>query len=98
MRPTQNLFTEKAWDAIVRSQDIAKQAQQQIESAHLLMVLLDQDGLASSIVAELGVNELSCAIASRALSTASPRCLGQAHGVLGESIDSRFASEPRPAQ
>ena len=54
MQPTQNLFTEKAWDAIVRSQDIAKQAQQQIESAHLLMVLLDQDGLASSIVAELG--------------------------------------------
>ena len=56
MQPTQNLFTEKAWDAIVRSQDIAKQAQQQIESAYLLLALLDQDGLASSIFAELGVN------------------------------------------
>jgi ATP-dependent Clp protease ATP-binding subunit ClpB len=58
MQPTNsNQFTEKAWDAIVRTQDIAKQAQhQQIESEHLLKTLLEQDGLAHSVFSKLGVN------------------------------------------
>jgi ATP-dependent Clp protease ATP-binding subunit ClpB len=51
MQPTNsNKFTEKAWEAIVRTPDIAKKNQhQQIESEHLLKALLEQDGLASSI-------------------------------------------------
>jgi ATP-dependent Clp protease ATP-binding subunit ClpB len=51
MQPTNsNKFTEKAWEAIVRTPDIAKQNQhQQIESEHLLKALLEQEGLASSI-------------------------------------------------
>ena len=51
MQPTNpNQFTEKAWEAIVRTPDIAKQnSHQQIESEHLLKSLLEQEGLATSI-------------------------------------------------
>ncbi len=58
MQPTNpNQFTEKAWEAIVRTPEIAKQFQhQQIESEHLMRSLLEQEGLASSIFNKVGVN------------------------------------------
>ncbi len=58
MQPTNsNQFTEKAWEAVVRTPEIVKQAQQQqIESESLMMALLEQDGLASSIFNKAGVN------------------------------------------
>jgi ATP-dependent Clp protease ATP-binding subunit ClpB len=41
-------FTEKAWQVITRTLDVAKQAKhQQMETEHLLKSLLEQDGLAS---------------------------------------------------
>jgi ATP-dependent Clp protease ATP-binding subunit ClpB len=49
-------FTEKAWEAIVRTPEIVKQAQQQqIETEHLLKALLEQDGLAVSVFNKLGI-------------------------------------------
>jgi ATP-dependent Clp protease ATP-binding subunit ClpB len=58
MQPTNpNQFTEKAWEAVVRTPDIVKEAhQQQIESEHLLQALLEQDGLAASIFNKADVN------------------------------------------
>ncbi len=58
MQPTNpNQFTEKAWEAVVRTPDIVKQAQQQqIESEHLMQALLEQDGLASNIFNKAEVN------------------------------------------
>ncbi|PNW58575.1 UNVERIFIED_CONTAM: ATP-dependent chaperone ClpB [Euhalothece sp. KZN 001] len=58
MQPTNpNQFTEKAWEAIVRLPEIAKQnQQQQIESEHLLKSLLEQDGLASSVFSKADVS------------------------------------------
>ena len=58
MQPTDpNKFTEKAWGAIARTPDLAKQAQQQqIESEHLMQSLLEQEGLASAIFTKAGVN------------------------------------------
>ena len=51
MQPTDpQKFTEKAWEAIVRTPDTAKQNKhQQIESEHLMKSLIEQEGLASSI-------------------------------------------------
>jgi ATP-dependent Clp protease ATP-binding subunit ClpB len=51
MQPTNpQKFTEKAWEAVVRTPDLAKQyKQQQIESEHLMKSLLEQEGLAISI-------------------------------------------------
>ncbi len=52
-----NQFTEKAWEAIARTPDIVKQAQQQqIETEHLLKALLEQEGLAVSVLNKLGVS------------------------------------------
>ncbi|MDZ8023911.1 MAG: ATP-dependent chaperone ClpB [Nostoc sp. DedQUE11] len=58
MQPTNpEQFTEKAWEALVRTPEIAKQFQHQhIESGHLMLALLEQEGLASSIFNKAGVN------------------------------------------
>ncbi len=50
-------FTEKAWQAVTNTLDIAKASQhQQMESEHLLKALLEQDGLATSILSKAGIN------------------------------------------
>ncbi|MEO0853748.1 MAG: Clp protease N-terminal domain-containing protein, partial [Cyanobacteria bacterium J06648_11] len=57
MQPTDpNQFTEKAWAAIVRTQNIARSLQhQQIESEHLFKSLIEDEGLATSIFQKAGV-------------------------------------------
>jgi len=57
MHPTAELFTEKAWAAIVASQQLAQQRrQQQMESEHLFAALLAQQGLAGRILEKAGVD------------------------------------------
>jgi len=58
MQPTNpNQFTEKAWAAVVKTPEIAKQNRhQQIESEHLMVALLEQEGLASSIFNKSGLS------------------------------------------
>jgi ATP-dependent Clp protease ATP-binding subunit ClpB len=57
MHPTAEQFTEKAWAAIVASQQLAQQKrQQQMESEHLLAALLAQQGLAARILEKAGVD------------------------------------------
>jgi ATP-dependent Clp protease ATP-binding subunit ClpB len=58
MQPTNsNQFTEKAFEAIARSQEIIRQASQQnIETEHLMKALLEQEGLATSILNKAGGN------------------------------------------
>ncbi|MGK7924084.1 MAG: ATP-dependent chaperone ClpB [Spirulina sp.] len=58
MQPTNpQQFTEKAWQAIVQTPEIAKQSRnQQLESEHLMKALLEQEGLASSIFNKANVS------------------------------------------
>jgi ATP-dependent Clp protease ATP-binding subunit ClpB len=50
-------FTEKAFQAITNTLEVAKSAQQQqMETEHLLKSLLEQDSLATSILTKAGVN------------------------------------------
>ena len=57
MHPTADLFTEKAWAAVVAAQQLAQQKrQQQMESEHLLASLLAQQGLAGRILEKAGVD------------------------------------------
>ncbi len=57
MHPTAELFTEKAWAAIVAAQQLAQQRrQQQMESEHLFAALLSQQGLASRVLEKAGVD------------------------------------------
>jgi ATP-dependent Clp protease ATP-binding subunit ClpB len=58
MQPTDaNKFTDKAWEAIVKSQDVARRYQhQQLEVEHLAIALLEQEGLAQRIVNRAGID------------------------------------------
>jgi ATP-dependent Clp protease ATP-binding subunit ClpB len=59
MQPTNpNQFTEKAWTAIVKSQDVARSCrQQELDTEHLMMALLDQDGgLVPTLLQRTGVD------------------------------------------
>ena len=57
MQPTDSSkFTEQAWNAIVQSQEIAKQFQNQnLEVEHLILALLEQEGLANTILEKSNV-------------------------------------------
>jgi ATP-dependent Clp protease ATP-binding subunit ClpB len=58
MQPTdESKFTEKAWDAIVKSQDVARRFRHQnLEVEHLVTALLEQEGLASTLLTKAGVD------------------------------------------
>lgn len=89
MQPTNpNQFTEKAWEAIVRTPDIAKQAQQQqLESEHLLKSLLEQDGLATSIFNKLGIDVQRLRERTDAFISRQPKVIGSGSVYLGRSLD-----------
>ena len=57
MQPTAEQFTEKAWAAIVAAQQLAQnQRHQQLETEHLLLALLQQNGLANRFLEKAGVS------------------------------------------
>jgi ATP-dependent Clp protease ATP-binding subunit ClpB len=90
MQPTNpNQFTEKAWEAIARTPDIAKAAQQQqLESEHLLKALLEQDGLANSIFNKLEVPVQRVREATESFIQRQPKVSGSSGSVyLGRSLD-----------
>ncbi|NET48947.1 MAG: ATP-dependent chaperone ClpB [Merismopedia sp. SIO2A8] len=91
MQPTDpKKFTEKAWQAITRTPDLAKQAQQQqIESEHLMRSLLDDDGLASSVFNKLGINVQKARDYTEDFIRRQPKLSSAAESVyLGRSLDS----------
>ncbi len=90
MQPTNpNQFTEKAWEAIVRTPDIAKQAQQQqLESEHLMKSLLEQDGLATSVFNKLGADMQRMRDRTGDYINRQPKISGAGSSVyLGRSLD-----------
>ena len=90
MQPTNpNQFTEKAWEAIAQTPDIAKQhQQQQLESEHLLKALLEQEGLASSILTKAGVNLPKIRDRTDQFIQRQPKVSGSSTSVfLGRSLD-----------
>ena len=91
MQPTDpNKFTEKAWEAVVRTTDIAKQSQhQQIESDHLMLALLEQpEGLTTSIFNKLGLNVQRLRDYTEQVIARQPKMSGAGGSVyLGRSLD-----------
>ena len=93
MQPTNpNQFTEKAWEAIVRLPDLAKQnQQQQIESEHLLKSLLEQEGLASSVFSKAGVDTQRMRDRADEFISRQPKISNTGGSIyLGRSLDSLF--------
>ncbi len=82
-------FTEKAWQAVTQTLDIAKASQhQQMESEHLLKALVEQDGLATSILSKAGVNLSQFRQGLDSYIDKQPKISGTISSVyLGRSID-----------
>jgi ATP-dependent Clp protease ATP-binding subunit ClpB len=83
-------FTEKAWQAVTNTLDVAKACQQQqMESEHLLKALLEQDGLATSILSKAGVNLSQFRQELETFIQKQPKISGTIGSVyLGRSVDS----------
>ncbi|MBC6422479.1 MAG: ATP-dependent chaperone ClpB [Hormoscilla sp. SP12CHS1] len=58
MQPTDSSkFTNKAWEAIVNSQDVARRGKhQQLEVEHVAIAMLEQDGIAKTILDKAGID------------------------------------------
>ncbi|TAF10507.1 MAG: ATP-dependent chaperone ClpB [Nostocales cyanobacterium] len=90
MQPTNpNQFTEKAWEAIARTPDIAKQyQQQQLDSEHLMKALLEQEGLTSAIFTKAGINIQTVQERTDSFLARQPKVSGSSSSVyLGKSLD-----------
>jgi ATP-dependent Clp protease ATP-binding subunit ClpB len=90
MQPTNpNQFTEKAWEAIAHTPDIAKQYhQQQLESEHLMKALLEQDGLTGAIFTKAGANLTKVHERTDQFLLNQPKVSGSSSSVyLGKSLD-----------
>ncbi len=90
MQPTNpQQFTEKAWQVITRTLDVAKSAQQQqMESEHLLKSLLEQEGLATNIFTKAGVNLAKLREAVDNYIQRQPKIAGANSSVyLGKALD-----------
>jgi len=84
-----NKFTESAWNAIVQAVELTKQQQQQqIESEHLLLALLNGEGLANSILQRLNINPQQLRDKVEALVRRNPKITGGDGQVyIGNSLD-----------
>ncbi|MEZ2240076.1 ATP-dependent chaperone ClpB [Microcoleus sp.] len=85
-----NQFTEKAWEALSRTPEFVKAAQQQqLESEHLMKALLEQEsGLASSLFNKAGVSVTKLRDRTDEFISRQPKISGSTNNVyLGRSLD-----------
>ncbi|HEY9853750.1 MAG TPA: ATP-dependent chaperone ClpB [Leptolyngbyaceae cyanobacterium] len=83
-----NQFTEKAWEAIARTPDIIKTVQQQyIETEHLMKSLLEQEGLAASILNKAGANVQRVRDYTEDFIKRYPKVSGSSSAYWGRSVD-----------
>jgi ATP-dependent Clp protease ATP-binding subunit ClpB len=89
MQPTDpNLFTDKAWEAIVKSQDVARRFQnQQLDVEHLMISLLEQNSLASQIVLKAGVDPDQLTQQLEGFTKRQPKVGQIDHLYLGRGLD-----------
>ena len=88
MQPTdQSKFTEQAWDAIVKSQEVAKLFQNQnLEVEHLILAALEQEGLAQTILDKANIDRLRFKQQLEMFTKRQPR-IGSSQLYLGPSLD-----------
>ncbi|NEO54804.1 MAG: ATP-dependent chaperone ClpB [Okeania sp. SIO3B5] len=84
-----NQFTEKTWEAIARTPDMAKTfQQQQIESELLMKALLEQNGLATSLFNKAGVSTSKVEEYTDAFISRQPKVKNTPSNIyLGRSLD-----------
>lgn len=90
MQPTDpKKFTEKAWEAIVKSQEVARRSQhQQLEVEHLLMALLEQEeGLTTNVFTALSVPMARARRQVEEFLRRQPRVASQEQLYLGRNLE-----------
>ena len=89
MQPTAELFTEQAWGAIVAAQQLAQQKRQpQIETEHLFVALVNQQGLADRVLDKAGVDRSGLAQKLEAFMAAQPNLAAPPENLyLGKALN-----------
>ncbi|HEY9901906.1 MAG TPA: ATP-dependent chaperone ClpB [Candidatus Sericytochromatia bacterium] len=89
MQPTDpSKFTDKAWEAIVKSQDVARRFKnQQLEVEHIAIALLEQEGLASQILTRITVDVTRFGQQLEAFATRQPKVQNIDQLYLGRGLD-----------
>ncbi|WP_310489707.1 Clp protease N-terminal domain-containing protein, partial [Chamaesiphon sp. VAR_69_metabat_338] len=89
MQPTDpTKFTDQAWDAIVKSQDVARRSfNQQLEVEHVAIALLEQQDAAPKILARVGVDVEKLTRQLQEFTTRQPRLDRVADLYLGRNLD-----------
>ncbi|MBE9093409.1 AAA family ATPase [Tychonema sp. LEGE 07203] len=89
MQPTDpSKFTDEAWEAIVKSQDVARRfANQQLEVEHLAIALFEQQGLGNSILSQAGVDVPRLAQQLEAFAKRQPKVANADQLYLGRGLD-----------
>ncbi|MBD2092134.1 ATP-dependent chaperone ClpB [Microcoleus sp. FACHB-1515] len=89
MQPTDpSKFTDKAWEAIVKSQDVTRRfKQQQLEVEHLAIALLEQEGLANTILNKVGFEPAKLKQQLESFAQRQPKVSETAQLYLGRSLD-----------
>lgn len=89
MQPTDpSKFTEQAWEAIVKSQDVARQLKnQQLEVEHIILSLLEHEGLAQTIFARANVDILRLSQQLEAFANRQPKYVNVTQLYLGRGLD-----------
>ncbi len=89
MQPTDpSKFTDKAWEAIVKSQDVTRRfQQQQMEVEHLAISLLEPNELADRILSRAGVDPSQLGQQLEAFTKRQPKVAKTDQLYLGRSLD-----------
>ena len=90
MQPTDSSkFTDKAWEAIVKSQEVARRFKhQQLEVEHLVIALLQQDdGLANKVFDRAGVDSARLLLQLEEFAQRQPRVVDDGQLYLGRGLD-----------
>jgi ATP-dependent Clp protease ATP-binding subunit ClpB len=89
MQPTDpSKFTEKAWEAIVKSQDVARSYRhQQLEVEHLAIATLDLEGVVDTMLSKAGVDPGRLKQQIEAFAQRQPRVASDGQLYLGQGLD-----------
>jgi ATP-dependent Clp protease ATP-binding subunit ClpB len=89
MQPTDSSkFTDKAWEAIVKSQDVARRFKnQQLEVEHVAIAMLEQEGLAERILKRVTVDIPPFKKQLEAFASRQPRVANVDQLYLGRGLD-----------
>jgi ATP-dependent Clp protease ATP-binding subunit ClpB len=89
MQPTDpSKFTEKAWEAIVKSQDVARRFRhQQLEVEHLAIATLELEGTASTMLTKAGVESSRLKQQFEGFAQRQPKVASDGQLYLGQGLD-----------